>query len=221
MKNSSLALLIVGLGLVIYSVIAGLYGPVPDLPVLRQSIRMLYFHVPMWFAMIFLHLVAMVRAIQYLRKGNQEKASQLPHLMKVALWSGIIGIITGMIWANYTWGTPWHNDPKQNAAAATLLMIAGFFILWRSLPYINRYRIASVYVIISFIMAVALIFVFPRLTDSLHPGAGGNPGFNVYDLDGKMRLVFYPAVIGWLIITYTFAKWDWLISQKIKSHGKV
>ncbi len=221
MKNSSLALLIVGLGLVIYSVIAGLYGPVPDLPVLRQSIRMLYFHVPMWFAMIFLHLVAMVRAIQYLRKGNQEKASQLPHLMKVALWSGIIGIITGMIWANYTWGTPWHNDPKQNAAAATLLMIAGFFILWRSLPYINRYRIASVYVIISFIMAVALIFVFPRLTDSLHPGAGGNPGFNVYDLDGKMRLVFYPAVIGWLIITYTFAKWDWLISQKIKPHGKV
>lgn len=221
MKNSSLALLIVGLGLVIYSVIAGLYGPVPDLPVLRQSIRMLYFHVPMWFAMIFLHLVAMVRAIQYLRKGNKEKASQLPHLMKVALWSGIIGIITGMIWANYTWGTPWHNDPKQNAAAATLLMIAGFFILWRSLPYINRYRIASVYVIISFIMAVALIFVFPRLTDSLHPGAGGNPGFNVYDLDGKMRLVFYPAVIGWLIITYAFAKWDWLISQKIKPHGKV
>ena len=221
MSKITLIWLIVGLFLIIYSVIAGLFGPVPDLPVLRQSIRMLYFHVPMWFSMTFLHLITTVFAVQYLRTGDERWASQLPHFLKVALWAGIIGIITGMIWANSTWGAPWHNDPKQNAAAATLLMLVGFFILWRSLPYTNRYRIASVYVIISFIMSVALIFVFPRLTDSLHPGAGGNPGFNVYDLDGKMRLVFYPAVIGWLILTYLFAKWDWLISQKIKQHGKV
>ncbi|WP_315816878.1 hypothetical protein [Paraflavitalea speifideaquila] len=26
---------------------------------------------------------------------------------------GVLGLITGMIWANYTWGTPWNNDPKQ------------------------------------------------------------------------------------------------------------
>ncbi|NPA34128.1 MAG: cytochrome c biogenesis protein CcsA [Chlorobi bacterium] len=221
MGRVTFVMLMIGLGLILYSVVAGLFSPVPDLPVLRQSIRMLYFHVPMWFAMTFLHLIATIYAIQYLRKGDERKASQLPHFLKVALWAGLIGIITGMIWANSTWGTPWHNDPKQNAAAATLLMIAGFFLLWKSLPYSNRYRIASVYVIVSFIMSVALIFVFPRLTDSLHPGAGGNPGFNVYDLDGKMRLVFYPAVIGWLIITYLFAKWDWLISQKIERHGKV
>jgi heme exporter protein C len=47
---------------------------------------------------------------------------------------------------------------------------------------------------------IVLIFVLPRLTDSLHPGNGGNPGFSNYDLDNKMRLVFYPAVIGWILI---------------------
>jgi len=46
-----------------------------------------------------------------------------------------------------------------------------------------------------------LIFILPRLSpDSLHPGNGGNPGFNAYDLDSKLRLVFYPAVIAWTLV---------------------
>jgi heme exporter protein C len=38
------------------------------------------------------------------------------------------------------------------------------------------------------------------MTDSLHPGNGGNPGFNSYDLDSSMRLVFYPAVLAWILV---------------------
>jgi len=51
-------------------------------------------------------------------------------------------------------------------------------------------------------MMIPLLFVLPRLVDSLHPGNGGNPGFNSYDLDSRMRLVFYPAVIGWFLLGY-------------------
>ena len=48
---------------------------------------------------------------------------------------------------------------------------------------------------------VVLLFVLPRLTDSLHPGNGGNPGSGSYeDLDSNMRLVFYPASLGWILI---------------------
>jgi heme exporter protein C len=44
--------------------------------------------------------------------------------------------------------------------------------------------------------------VYPRLNkvDSLHPGNGGNPAFSAYDLNSAMRWVFYPAVIGWILI---------------------
>jgi heme exporter protein C len=38
------------------------------------------------------------------------------------------------------------------------------------------------------------------MQDSMHPGSGGNPGFNMYDLDSKMRMVFYPACIGWIFL---------------------
>jgi heme exporter protein C len=40
---------------------------------------------------------------------------------------------------------------------------------------------------------------------SLHPGNGDNPAFSSYDLDSTMRLVFYPAVIGWIILSIWIA----------------
>jgi heme exporter protein C len=52
---------------------------------------------------------------------------------------------------------------------------------------------------------MVLIWILPRMTDSLHPGNGGNPGFNSMDLDNRMRLVFYPAIIGWTILGFWIA----------------
>ena len=49
-------------------------------------------------------------------------------------------------------------------------------------------------------MMIVFIGILPRMTDSLHPGNGGNPAFGNYDLNNNMRLVFYPAVIGWILI---------------------
>ncbi|NDC31634.1 MAG: ABC transporter permease, partial [Bacteroidetes bacterium] len=63
-------------------------------------------------------------------------------------------------------------------------------------------RVSAVYNIFSFPVFIVLVFVLPRLTDSLHPGNGGNPGFNSYDLDSRLRMVFYPAVIGWSLIGF-------------------
>jgi heme exporter protein C len=53
----------------------------------------------------------------------------------------------------------------------------------------------------------------PRLTASLHPGNGGNPGFNSYDLDSRLRLVFYPAVLGWVFIGFWIADLQIRIKQ--------
>ena len=39
------------------------------------------------------------------------------------------------------------------------------------------------------------------MTDSLHPGNGGNPAFSQYDLDNTLRIFFYPATIGWILLS--------------------
>jgi len=193
--------------LLIYTFIGGLLLEVPRLVIINESIRALYFHVPMWFGMVIMFLVSVVYAIKYLR-GHQPMDDRLSSgFAHAGLIYGLLGIFTGMIWANYTWGSPWHGDPKQNGAAIATLIYLAYFILRGSLDnQEQRARLSSVYAIFAFAAMIPLIFIIPRLTSSMHPGSGGNPGFNMYDLDSSMRLVFYPAVAGWILLGVWIAK---------------
>jgi heme exporter protein C len=65
----------------------------------------------------------------------------------------------------------------------------------------KRGRISAVYNIFAFPIMVVLLFILPRMTDSLHPGNGGNPGFNTKDMAPELRPVFYPAVLGWILMS--------------------
>ena len=58
------------------------------------------------------------------------------------------------------------------------------------------------YNIFSIVIFALFIYIIPRLTDSLHPGNGGNPAFSKYDLDSSLRMFFYPACIGWILLGF-------------------
>lgn len=197
--------------LLFYTIIAGFLFDVPRLNIVNETIRALYFHVPMWFGMVVLFLVSTVYSIQYLRNPALEKDIYAVEFANTGLLLGLLGIVTGMIWANYTWGSPWHGDPKQNGAAISLLVYLAYFVLRGSVENEDqRARLSAVYNIFAFAAMIPLIFVIPRMTSSMHPGSGGNPGFNMYDLDSKMRMVFYPAVAGWILLGV------WIASLRIR-----
>lgn len=194
-----------------YVHIAGLLFDVPRLNILNETVRAIYFHVPMWFGMILLFVLSVFHAIRYLRNPSVESDRKSVEYANVGLVFGILGILTGMLWANYTWGSPWHGDPKQNGAAIALLVYMAYFVLRGSTEnQEQKARLSAVYNIFAFAAMIPLIFIIPRLQDSLHPGSGGNPGFNAYDLDNRMRSIFYPAVIGWFLIGL------WIASLRIK-----
>ena len=187
--------------LLIYTAAAGILLEVPRLPILNETIRVLYFHVPMWFTMIFLLLLSSFNAYKFISTKNIKYDLISYNYAHVGVYFGVLGIVTGMIWANYTWGTFWTNDPKLNGSAVGLLIYFGYFVLRNSIEdESKKAKVSSVYSVFAFSMLIPLIFILPRLTDSLHPGNGGNPGFNVYDLNSQLRLVFYPAVIGFICL---------------------
>ncbi|WP_460543639.1 cytochrome c biogenesis protein CcsA [Echinicola sediminis] len=198
--------------LLAYTIVAGLLLEVPRLPILNETIRALYFHVTMWFGMIIMLVVAVVYSIKYLRSGKLQHDDIAIEFTNSAILFGILGIITGMLWAKFTWGDYWSGDPKQNAAAIGLLIYFAYLILRNSLTDVHqRARIGAVYNVFAFAAFIPLVFILPRLTDSLHPGNGGNPGFNAYDLDSKLRLVFYPSIIAWTLLG------TWLSNLRIRA----
>lgn len=187
--------------LVGYTVVGGLLMPVPALDILNETIRNLYFHVPMWFTMLILFGAAAFYSVKYLRSNDLKDDVYAVQFTNTGIFFSILGMLTGMEWAQYTWGTAWSNDPKQLCTAIAMLIYFAYSILRSGLKDDEkRAKISAVYNVFAFAMLIPLIFVLPRMVDSLHPGNGGNPAFKQYDLDSNMRMVFWPAVAGWIML---------------------
>lgn len=198
--------------ILIYSILGALLFDVPRLAILNETIRNLHFHVTMWFAMIILLTTSVVYAIKYLMSNKIEHDQISVEFANAGVLFGMLGITTGAIWAGFTWGEPWSGDPKQNSSAIALLIYFAYLVLRNSLEdHQQKARISSIYNVFAYAALIPLLFILPRMTDSsLHPGNGGNPGFNAYDMDSKLRIVFYPAVIGWTLLGV------WLVSLRVR-----
>lgn len=207
---------VTGAVLVAYSIIMGFLGEVPRLAILNETIRNLYFHVTMWFAMIFVLGGSVFYSIKYLSANQIDDDMRAEHMANVGILLGVLGIVTGSLWARFTWGGWWVNDPKLNGAAISLLIYLAYVVLRNSMDEEQkRARVAAVYNIFAFVLLIVFLMVYPRMNqvDSLHPGNGGNPAFSSYDLDRNMRLVFYPAVIGWILIGLWIANLSFRIAK--------
>jgi heme exporter protein C len=208
--------------ILVYTIIGGFLLDVPRLPILNESIRNLYFHVSMWFSMMILFIVSVIYSIKYLKTFDHRNDIFAGNFAAVGCLLGILGYATGTIWANYTWLTDQNQslssvlkEPKLIGAAIALLIYGAYFVLRGSFTDIDkRARISAVYNIFAFVMLFPSIWIIPRLVGSLHPGApgsdNGNPALNQDDIDSGMRIVFYPAVIGWTLLGV------WIATLKIR-----
>jgi heme exporter protein C len=207
--------------LLVYTFIAGFLLKVPELPALQETIRNLYFHVCMWFAMMILFTVSVVNSIKYLRTFNLKYDIYARQYAVVGIVMGVLGYSTGAIWMTYTWADPNNpafqsfgalaREPKLIGAAIALLIYFAYLVLRDSVNDMDkRARISSVYNIFAYAMLFPSIWILPRVMDSLHPGREGNPALNTSDIDSSMRIVFYPAVIGWTLLGV------WITTLKIR-----
>ncbi|HEU4608014.1 MAG TPA: cytochrome c biogenesis protein CcsA [Chitinophagaceae bacterium] len=214
---------ILSVALLVYTFTAGLLWNIPYLPALEETIRNLYFHVCMWFAMMILFIISVVHAVRYLRTGNLQYDNRSRQYAVVGIVFGVLGYATGAIWASYTWADPNNpafasmgailKEPKLIGAAIALLIYFAYLVLRGSINDMDgRARISAVYNIFAFALLFPSIWIIPRLLDSLHPGGEGNPALNPKDIDARMRLVFYPAVLGWTLLGV------WIASLKVRLH---
>ncbi len=197
--------------LVLYTVIAGFLIDVPRIAIVNESVRNQFFHVSMWFTMMIILTTSVVYSIKYLSRSKSYFDLVAEEFSYMGIVFGLLGLVTGSFWARFTWGAWWVNDPKLNGAAICMLIYLAYVILRNSIEdEQQRARISAVYNIFAWSTLLPLLYILPRLTDSLHPGSGGNPGFNIYDLDNNLRMVFYPSIAGWTLLGI------WIIQIRIR-----
>lgn len=199
-------------------ILAGLLISIPDIDILKQSARNLFFHVPMWFTMFVCFGTSFVYSVKYLNNAKIEFDQKAVAATTTGLLFGIAGLLTGSLWARFTWGAWWtFAEPRMNLSAVAMMIMAAYFVLRSAFDDAEkRAKMAAVYNIFAVSTVPFLFYIVPRQLPSLHPGADGNPAFSEIT-SPELRFIFYPAVVGFIALGV------WIMNttfryQRIKSH---
>ena len=194
----------------------GVTGPVTQLPILEQTARNLYFHVPMWFVLYAGALVGAWHSGRLLATGRRIHDVRAEQAWLVSTVFGAVAMMTGIVWSRYTWyqgtGIWWNNDPRQSMVMVQLLIGGAYFILRGSVDEPRRRgRLSAVYALFATATMPFLTYVLPRRLASLHPGAEANPAFSEMDIAADMRWIFYASAAGFLLLGW------WIYTLRVRS----
>jgi heme exporter protein C len=181
----------------------GILIQIPEIPILEQTAKNIFFHVPMWMSMSTMFLVSFVYSIRYLNGPDPMFDIKAESAARVGVVFGICGLMTGSLWARFTWGTWWtFAEPKMNLAALALVIYSAYFVLRSAFDdEEKRAKISAVYNIFGMTTIPFLLYVVPRQLTSLHPGADGNPAFSEITA-AELRYILYPAMIGFIAVAF-------------------
>lgn len=194
---------------------------IPKIPILEETARNLFFHVPMWIVMSTLFSMGLIYSLRFLATGNMAFDLKALSATQTGMLFGICGLMTGSMWARFTWGTWWtFAEPKINMAAMAMTIYVGYLMLRYAIDDPEkRARLSAVYNIFAATTIPFLLYILPRQLPSLHPGADGNPAFSEITAP-VLRYVFYPAVIAFVglgIWIYDLVRRTNTLQQNIES----
>lgn len=202
--NAALAVLLLG-----YAFFMGLTATISyQGPINGQTSRNIFFHVPMWFAMMIMMYTSVVYSIRYLRNNRIEEDIRAVASANVGILFGLLGLSTGIVWSRVTWYAAsdglsawWAWEPKLTFASICLIIYGAYFLLRRSFEDDQqRARISAVYNIFAAASVYPLLYVLPKALGVQHPGSGSEDS-PVMTMSPDYYKIFWPAVLGFICLS--------------------
>ena len=174
----------------------------PPAAILGETSRILYFHVPVAWITVLAFVIAGVSSLLYLWDRNNRFAIleiKAYHAARLGIFFCIITVITGSLWAKASWGSYWNWDPRQSSIVVLLLIYIAYFSLHAALKdKPERNTLSSAYLVFAMATVPFLVFVIPRVLESLHPDAVVDAS-NRVDMDPAIKLTLIISVISFTL----------------------
>lgn len=182
----------------------------PLVPVLGETTRVLYFHIPAaWVTVVALGW-SMVHSALYLKTRRLEHDDHAAGAAELGVLFCIVATVSGSLWAKAMWGSYWNWDPRETSITFLLLIYFAYLALRGAIDDpARRARLAAIYSLIAFVSVPFLVFVVPRLYFSLHPDPILNERGKV-DMDPRIRTAFFALLAG---VTALFF---WMLSLRTR-----
>ncbi len=177
---------------------------------LGQTTRVLYFHVPSAWVTTLAFFISALYSLLYLIKHQPHLDIRAEAAAQIGLIFAILTTVTGSIWAKEIWHSYWNWDPRETSIFMLLLIYAAYFALRSAIEDPEqRARLSAVYSLLAFATVPFLVFVIPRIYDSLHPDPLINPDRKIH-MDVRMLRVFLGSFGAFTVLFY------WLFTLRVK-----
>ena len=122
--------------LLVVAVLMFAYAPLIIADALYESTmglvqKIMYFHVPSWFAMFSAVFTCGIASALYLFKNNREADGVAASAAEIAVLFGVIGLVTGPLWARKAWGLWWDWDARLTTAFLLELTFLAYLLVRR------------------------------------------------------------------------------------------
>lgn len=182
----------------------------PLVPVLGQTTRVLYLHIPCaWLTVVALGW-SMIHSAWYLKSRRLEHDDTAAGAAELGLLFCVGATVSGSLWAKAMWGSYWNWDPRETSIFFLLLVYGAYLALRSAIDEEHkRARLSAVYSLIAFVSVPFLVFVVPRLYAGLHPDPIINPRGKV-DMDPRIALCFLMMLVGFTFLFF------WLLNVRVR-----
>jgi heme exporter protein C len=157
-------------GLLISMVVVAIFLMPSPQEELGEVSRIFFFHVPVAWVTVLAFLFAMINSILYLSKKDPIYDIQAAVSSQLGFLFAILSTVSGAIFAKSAWGSYWNWDPRETSVFILLLIYGAYLALRSAIESEDRKaNLSAVYSILAFITVPFLVFVVPRVFQSLHP----------------------------------------------------
>lgn len=174
--------------------------------------RIVFFHVPVAILSFICYAVATVYALLALGRSGAANSDlsrsfdadgKSAASMELGFLFCILTTITGSIFSQAAWSRYWNWDPSQTRIVMMLMLYASYLVL-RGANGNNparRARLSAVYTIVTLAPAFFLIWVVPRILETMHPvkvisqPSNNSPAYNIFLL---LSFVAFNMLFVWL-----------------------
>lgn len=182
----------------------------PLVPVLGETTRVLYFHIPVAWVTVLALGWSMIHSVLYLARRDLRHDDQASTAAELGLLFCVVAAVSGSLWAKAMWGSYWNWDPRETSIFFLLLVYSAYLALRGSIDEEEkRARLSAVYSAVAFVSVPFLMFVVPRIYFSLHPDPIVNSSGKI-DMDPRIRTVFFAMLAGFTVLFF------WLQSLRVR-----
>jgi len=199
------------MGLLITVVVVSVFMMPPPQKELGDISRIFFFHVPVAWVTVLAFLVAMINSVLYLSKKNHVYDIQAAVSSQVGFLFAILATVSGAIFAKNAWGSYWNWDPRETSVFILLLIYGAYLALRSAIEAEDRKaNLSAVYSILAFITVPFLVFVVPRVFQSLHPTDSIVNSQIKIQMPPLVLLVFLSSLLGFSLL------FVWIYNLEIK-----